>query len=1041
MSELERPERRLYVVATVHLDTQWRWTIQDTIRDFIPATLQRNFELLERHSFFVVSFEGAFRYMLMQEYYPDQFEQLKQWVAAGRWRPAGSMLDSPDVNVVAPESLLRHILYGNRFFESALGQRSHDLFLPDCFGFGFALPSVAHHCRLKGFSAQKFGRWMAPATIPFDVGVWQGPDGGEVVAAIRPEGYGEGLHEDLSVAQRYIERLDRTGKECGAAVGLKYVGVGDRGGGLDDTSIEWLERSVSGKGPASVVVSGSDQLFLDLSPEQVDKLPRHRGELLLPTHGTGCLSSQAVLKRWNRRNEQLADAAERSAVIAHWLGALPYPADHLRQAWIRFLWHQMHDDLTGTSIPAAYRFTSNDELVSLNQFAAVLTHSVGAIAAQMDTRCQGQPIVVFNPLSVERQDVVEIELSATDLSPSRVRVVGADGQEVPAQLMTDDKGSGRVVFLARIPPLALELYDLQVDAESDSLQSSLEVTPSSLENHRYRVEIDAAGDLVRILDKSSDRELLAAPVHLQLLRDRSARWPAWEVLFEDLLEEAPDRVRGPAVIRIAEQGPARVALEITRQARGSTLRQLVRLAAGDAGQRVEVVNEVLWQTPGRLLKAAFPLAVSNPSALYDLGLGVIERGNNRREKYEVPAQQWAAVTALQGEGGVTILNDCKYGWDKPDDRTLRLTLLRSPRVIRRFRHQGSQDFGRHRFTYALFGHANDWCLDDSSWQAARLNQPLLAFHTSSHEGNLGRSFSFLRLNSEKTALRALKLAENGDRIVARLNELAGRAQKDVSLEFAAPVTVAWEVDGMEDELTLVQPDQHRLTIDMDPFALKTLALELHPPGANSPAVASRSLTLPFDVTATSAQGQAEPVGFDGHGHSIPAELFPQRLEYGGVEFILGPLGEGAVNALACRGQSLEFDGGFQRLHLLAGAIDGQQRGVFSLGDQLAEVEVGPYSGFLGRWSPGRRRWWRQANRDQTATLGNRHPVAWLATHRHGPDGDDEPYVYCYLFRYVLQLPAGCARIRLAENPAIRLFAATLTNESISETVAAQPLYD
>ena len=73
--------------------------------------------------------------------------------------------------------------------------------------------------------------------------------------------------------------------------------------------MEWLQRSVEGRAPIQVRVDGSDQLFRDLKTEQIERLPKHRGELLLPTHGTGCLTSQAALKQWNRRNELMAEAA------------------------------------------------------------------------------------------------------------------------------------------------------------------------------------------------------------------------------------------------------------------------------------------------------------------------------------------------------------------------------------------------------------------------------------------------------------------------------------------------------------------------------------------------------------------------------------------------------------------------------------------------------------------------------------------------------------------------------------------------------------
>ncbi|WP_423774255.1 hypothetical protein, partial [Alistipes finegoldii] len=110
---------------------------------------------------------------------------------------------------------------------------------------------------------------------------------------------------------------------------------------------------------------------------------------------------------YNRRNEQLADAAERSAVAADWLGAVPYPREVLTEAWKRFIWHQFHDDLTGTSLPRAYEFSWNDELISLKQFGDVLTTSVGAVSRGLDTDVKGLPVVLYNAAGFEVSDVVE----------------------------------------------------------------------------------------------------------------------------------------------------------------------------------------------------------------------------------------------------------------------------------------------------------------------------------------------------------------------------------------------------------------------------------------------------------------------------------------------------------------------------------------------------------------------------------------------------------------------------------------------------------
>ena len=126
------------------------------------------------------------------------------------------------------------------------------------------------------------------------------------------------------------------------------------------------------------------------------ELPVFDGELLMDVHGTGCYTSQAAMKLYNRQNEQLGDAAERAAVAAEWLGTASYPQHTLTEAWKRFIFHQFHDDLTGTSIPRAYEFSWNDELISLKQFSQVLTSSVNAIAGQLDPRVKGTPVVLYN---------------------------------------------------------------------------------------------------------------------------------------------------------------------------------------------------------------------------------------------------------------------------------------------------------------------------------------------------------------------------------------------------------------------------------------------------------------------------------------------------------------------------------------------------------------------------------------------------------------------------------------------------------------------
>ena len=183
-------------------------------------------------------------------------------------------------------------------------------------------------------------------------------------------------------------------------------------------------------------------------------------------------------------------------------------------------------------------------------------------------------------------------------------------------------------------------------------------------------------------------------------------------------------------IRIIEQGPVRVSIEVQRKGRNSEISQVYSLAIGQTGKYLEVTNKIDWQSRGVSLKAAFPLAVSNPNATYNIGVGTIDRGNNVENKFEVPSKQWFDLTDKSGQYGVSILEDCRYGSDKPDDNTLRLTLIYTPGVTRSDIHEGTQDWGIQDVRYGIYGHSGDWRKGQSQWQGHVLQSAFDSFRSS-----------------------------------------------------------------------------------------------------------------------------------------------------------------------------------------------------------------------------------------------------------------------------------------------------------------------
>jgi alpha-mannosidase len=1107
----------LFVVGYAHLDTQWRWDYVTTIREYIPNTMHLNFDLFEKYPHYVFNFSGANRYRMMKEYYPADYEKVKQYVAAGRWFPCGSSMEENDVNVPSAESIIRQILYGTHYFRREFGKTSAEYMLPDCFGFPASLPSILAHCGLKGFSTQKlvWGSFAlvggpnsperTPYGIPFNVGLWEGSDGRSVIAALNPGSYTGSIVQDLTKSpspppataegqdQRRGElpdwpaRVDLDGKVSGLFADYIYYGTGDIGGCPDPASVKLMEAIVTGgkavlpppnlrrrprqlptppppaaevrvgDGPLKVISATAEEMFLDIKPDQTARLPRYKGDLELTNHSAGSITSQAYMKRWNRMNEVLADDAERASVAAEWLGGRPYPLERLNGAWTLVMGGQFHDILPGTSIPKAYEYSWNDEVLAMNQFAGVLTSASEVVASVLDTRVKGVPVVVYNPLNIEREDIVEAAVSFPGGEPKSVGVFGPDGKEVPAQM-----SSGKVVFLARVPSVGYAVYDVRPAGAPSQTFSALKVTESSLENGRYRVSLDGNGDVSAIYDKALNKELLYSPARLEIKTDNPAQWPAWNMDWEDQSRQPRAFVQGPAKVRVVENGPARIGVEVSREAEGSRFVQTIRLSAGDAGNRVEFWNVLDWMTKEAHLKAVFPLTASSPVATYNWDIGTIERSTDNPRQFEFPSHEWFDLTDKSGSYGVTVLSDCKYGSDKPDDSTLRLTLVRTPGTRGGYSDQGTQDWGHHEFVYGLAGHPGDFRRGQTDWQGFRLNQPLRAFQSPSHDGALGKSFSLLSLSSNRIRVLALKKAEESEDIVLRLVEMNGQPARGVQVKFGAPVVAAREINGVELSVGEATVADGALVTDFAPFQVRSFALKIGRAPAEAPAPEFEPVTLPYDLTVATRDRMKIGGGFDGTGRCLAAEMLPGEISYAGIRFRLAA--SGGPDAVAACGQTIALPAGrFTRLHILAASADGDQRASFRIGSDTVDLTIQDWGGYVGQWDnrtwktrqepvplrpgqpappPGTKPRMRTVMDYVGLTPGYIKPasVAWFASHRHTAEGENEPYAYSYLFAYTIDIPENATTLTLPDNEKIRILAVTVSDET-GQLRPAQSLVD
>ncbi|MCX6326580.1 MAG: glycosyl hydrolase-related protein [Bacteroidia bacterium] len=1029
-------DKVLYTIGYAHLDTEWNWDYPTTINQYIRNTMEDNFKLFEKYPDYVFNFTGSRRYKMMKEYYPESFKKVADYINQGRWFVSGSSVDEGEVNISSSESVLRQILYGNLFFKREFNKESLDYMLPDCFGFVATMPSIWSHAGLLGFSTQKLLVRHSANGIPFNVGLWEGPDGKSIIAALNATKYVGQIVPRLDRDSTWDARLQDDINKYDLSFDYRYYGIGDRGGSPRDEDVKNAVTSINNSDSKfKVLLTSSDQIFRDITPEIHARLPTYSGDLLLVEHSAGSMSSQSYMKRANRKNEALSKSAEQAAVIADWLGGASYPTEKLNNSWELVLGSQFHDILPGTSIPKAYEYAWNDEFIAMNGFSEVLKNSVSAISHGLNTMVKGKAIIVYNPVAIEREDIVTAELSYPKL-PVNVKVFDKNNSEIPSQVISSTDNKLTVIFLARMPSAGLSVFDARETIEKPA-SSSLSVTSQTLENDYFKVSIDANGDIAGIYDKSAAREVLSRPASLDFQQERQLS-SSWNMYWNDRKNPPIDYMNKDATVKIVEQGPVRVALAVTRKGLNSEITQVISLSAGEPGKVIEVGNEIDWQSKEVSLKAAFPTTVVNELATYSLNTAAVQRTTNNDVKFEVPGRQWIDITDRSNSYGVSILEDCKYGSDKPDNSTLRLTLMFAPRANQRV-YQGTQDWGINKVKYGIYPHVSDWVYAKTPWKGYFLNNPPIAFETTKHAGDFGREVSLIKSNTHQVDVMAFKKAEESNYYIVRVNELYGKEAKDVSVKFPGKIIDAYEVNGQEKRIGTADFTNGTINFDLTRFLIRTFAVKFENPPKSFSKPDQAVVELPYNEDGICSDTKRS----DGNiinGMAIPAEMISPEIVSEDILFRIGNSADGQNNMLAANGQKLDLPPGeYNKLYILAAATE-DTPGQVKTGNLDNLINFQNWTGYVGQ------HYGRVLSSDNlnvesiTKAFTKRDNIAWYASHRHTSDNNDA-YQYSYLFKYEIALPKGTKTITLPKNNKIKIFAVTVADNKNEDVIPIQFLYD
>lgn len=781
-------KKKLYLVGNAHLDPVWQWRWQEGSAE-AKATIRSALDRMKEFPEFRFVCSSAFVYQWIEEFVPEMFEEMKARIAEGRFIIVGGWHVQSDCNLPSGEAFARQSLYAQRYFKETFGKTAVVGYNVDSFGHNAMLPQILKKSGMDSYIFMRPG--PHEKEMDSDIFEWVAPDGSSVLTykILDPYCFNFKSLEELERRIDYLKENTRTK----LSVMPFFYGVGNHGGGPTIRNLEILREYVQKENSEEVIFSDVQDFFEDVRRQAV-QIPEYRGDL--QHHASGCYSTVTQIKNGVRRAEGELVAAEGFQVLAGALCQKKSRTRNFREAWENVCFCHFHDIFDGCSIKEAYEDTNHMIGMARNTAAVEENNALQTISWAIDTSdvSKGLPVVVFNPHGFDAKQMVQVNRQYT-------KVIDSAGQVIPSQLVHASSyecyRKKDTLFQASVPALGYAVYYLSeaegepfMDTENPQVCAQEWIGPRTANEHRgillendiYRIQFEMySGYITSFVDKRTGQEIISSKAAVPVIVDEYYHdtWSHAKNFFTDVMGRFSD-----ATVTVVENGPVRATVKVVSHYNMSVLTQYFSLTTGS--DKLEVTAKVDWREKHKMLKLAWPMAVEQPAAYYEIPFGVIERPTDGEEE---PGLMWTAVKGING--GYAILNNNTYS-SSVKDGTIYQTILRSPiygdHGGPRTEESEFMDQGRFDFSYSLMPVCDDW--HSVIREARLLNKPFTSIIETWHEGKLlGDPYRGLMINQPNVMLSALKYSEDDTGIILRVYETNGSGCDFQASGDALPVTL------------------------------------------------------------------------------------------------------------------------------------------------------------------------------------------------------------------------------------------------------------